>query len=127
MCRDVVASLLSERLKVKVERFDLAAAHRLPARDNRVRPIIVRFTDSDMKQRVMKQRKALKGSRVVIQEDLSTAMQQLLNRVKNNQQVVDAWAWNAKIFAKDDKGTIIKVRFGENIADLFRNANAGPR
>ena len=118
-CREVLTYLLNKKLKLKLETADVGATHRLPANGDRVRPIIVGFLDSDLKQAVMKKRKALKGSKIVIQEDLCLDMQRLLNRMKNNSSVKDAWAWNGKIFAKGECGTVIRVRYGQNTENLF--------
>ena len=123
-CREVVASLLNKKLKLRVETAAVGAAHRLPAKGDRVRPIIVRFLDSDLKQAVMEKRKALKGSKIVIQEDLCLDMQRLLNRMKNNPSVKDAWAWNGKIFAKGECGTVIRIRYGQSTENLFSKNTA---
>ena len=122
-CREVVASLLNKNLNLRVETAAVGAAHRLPAKGDRVRPIIVRFLDSDLKQAVMEKRRALKGSKIVIQEGLCLDMQRLLNRM-NNPSVKDAWAWNGKIFANGECGTVIRVRYGQSTENLFSKNSA---
>ena len=119
-----MASLLNKRLKLKVDTADVGTAHRLPAKGGCVRPTIVRFLDSDLKQAVVEKRKALKGSKVVMQEDLCLDMPRLLKRMKNNPSVKDAWAWNGKIFAKGECGTVIGVRYAQRTEDLFSENTA---
>ena len=114
-CKEKVAQLINTKLKLQIGTADINAAHRLPARDNNIKPIIVRFFARDVKQTVLKNRSKLRGTGISIHEDLCKAMSQLLNRVSNHQGVKSAWAWNGNIFFSDEKGKVHKAQYGEPI------------
>lgn len=115
-CKETVINIIKQHLSITLKKDDLAAAHRLPSRRvGKPRPMIVRFTDRDTRGMVLKKRSGLKGKGVSISEDLSRRMMNLLNRVKNNDTVVESWAANGKVFAKNSDKKVIRVRYGEII------------
>ena len=68
----------------------------------------------------MKVRKLLKNSGIVIVDDLCYEMQQMYNRVKNDELVLtDAWTFNNKIFFKDKGNKVHSIRFGETVFDVI--------
>lgn len=82
------------------------------------RPIIVRLLKRNDKMSMMKARSNLKGSRISIHEDLTIRNQELLLEAQHHQDISEAWAWNAKIFARDIRGHIHQIRLDTDIDTL---------
>uniref|UniRef100_A0A1Y1K7J7 L1 transposable element RRM domain-containing protein n=1 Tax=Photinus pyralis TaxID=7054 RepID=A0A1Y1K7J7_PHOPY len=106
----VIVKLCKEQLKVDLQLGDIDCSHRLPGPDNQPRPLIVKFVRRSMKTLVYNNKKLLKGTKVIIREDLTKRRLQLLRDVKakfnlNNSEV---WTFNTRIFAKVD-GKIVKI------------------
>ena len=117
-------SLCKKKLGIEITEKDIDAAHRVGPKQkngkNITRPIIVRSLRRDTKLNVMKVRKLLKNSGIVIVDDLCYEMQQMYNRVKNDELVLtDAWTFNNKIFFKDKGNKVHSIRFGETVFDVI--------
>ena len=100
----IVKDLSSEKLKVPLTDTDIDRSHRVgkPKAGVKSRPIIVKFTRYNKKAEVMKARRKLKGSNIVIQEQL-TPFKQLLSEkarklVKMSQIAKASWTWDGKVF-----------------------------
>ena len=119
-CVDIVRMMLRDKLRIEINRDQIAVAHRIAGRSGKVRPIIVRFDQHDVKFTVLKQRRQLKGSGVSIQEDLVKAVWDKLAAIKDSEDCADTWAWNGKIFIKDRNDRIHKYSYGTRIPDPFR-------
>ena len=63
------------------------------------RPLLVKFVSYQNRQRVIKNRKLLKGTRMSIQEHLTRKNQELLAKTRANTEVKDAWTSDGKIVA----------------------------
>ena len=118
--RDVILDLFEKKLSVNLERKAIDAAHRVGRpRDGKVPGIIVKFMRRDDKYRVLKQRKKLKGSGITIVEDMCLDLQRMYNRMKSDARIEDAWTWNGKVYVKDKKNKIRRVRYGEVLDNLL--------
>ena len=125
-CRASVFQLCKDKLNAPLVLEDIDVAHRLSTyRQGRApspRPIIVKFRFRDTKLKVLKNRRALKGSGTVISDDLSKPMPQLFNRVRNDARVKDCWTWDSKIFVKDHDNRIYRIRYGQPLDSLLQRA-----
>lgn len=124
-CRSTVVQLCNDKLKVALTTDDIEVAHRLYSRPTRTqdqapRTMIVVFKSRDMKTTIMKSRRALKGSRTVITDDLTKDMYQVYNRLRNDERVKDCWSWDCKIFAKDHNNRVFRVRYGQPLDSLLQ-------
>ena len=92
---------------------DVEAVHRLrrpkAAKSDSPRGVIVRFISRKHRDRVIKNRKQLKGSKTVIVEDLTDMNYQLLQKVKDSDQCKQAWTAYGKVYMKTHKDRIIHV------------------
>ncbi|KAF2892352.1 hypothetical protein ILUMI_13818 [Ignelater luminosus] len=80
-CTDnVIITLCKEKLGVDISVADIDCSHRLPAREPNLKPIIVRFVSRNVKKLVYSKNKLLKGSHIVIKEDLTKERIQLLKQ-----------------------------------------------
>ena len=92
-----VLLLFKDKLNITLNRGDIIAAHPLPRKrqiDNRPTPpapLFLKFVHYSDKESVIHSRRKLKNSGISIFEDLTRKNQLLLNRVSNDDRVVNAW------------------------------------
>ena len=108
-------TLFQNTLHVDIHPQEILLAHRLNG-GHPHRGIIVKFASRIAREKVIRNRKVLKGSKTVILDDLCRESQALLKTVKDDPRVASAWSWNGKIFGKLKKNnTIVKMTYGEDI------------
>ena len=91
-CKTAVASFINSRLKdnagapIAVSRADIDAAHllsfRQPSKADAVPTIFVRFHARDVRDGVLRSRRQVKGSNIIITEDLTSKNAKLLSDLK---------------------------------------------
>ena len=69
----------------------------------------------DARDEAIRRRKQLKGSGIVILEDLTTMNVKLMNRVKYHDQIERSWSQNGKIIGFTKGGAKIQFEFFDNI------------
>jgi hypothetical protein len=72
--------------------------------------VIVKFCRRELRDAVITKRKALKGTRYSILEDLTNLNVMTLNRVRNDDRVQTCWSWNGRIYALLKSGEKIMVK-----------------
>ena len=119
----LVTDTVKNKLQISLKPSDIEVCHRLGQHTlNRTRPMVVRFKFKDTKWDLMKIRKNLKGSGVSFGEDLCMEMRELQQEVKNHNSVADCWAWNGKLFAKDNGNKIYTIKYGDNWEEMLTRA-----
>lgn len=93
----------------------ISALHRVGRlQQGKPRPVIVKFVSRKDKEQVIKARCRLKGSGIVISEDLTHLNIQRLNRLKQQEGVVDAWsAAGGRLFAKLRDSSVVEIKSGD--------------
>ena len=107
-CEEAALKVFNEKLGLRVNKCDIEAAHRLGPRGRTrpqggqpyYRPVIVRFVSRKTAEAVLKDRRKLKGTPVVITEDLTAKNYRLLTLSKDHSRVDDAWSSRGSIYAK---------------------------
>ena len=89
-------------------------AHRLPAK-TKPWPIIVQFRSRDLKIDIMKRRRVLKGSGIVIADDLCNSLVNTFNRLKHHPDCRKAWCWDGQLFAELKTDPVVKVQWAESL------------
>ena len=132
-CEDKVLSLFREKLKLKIERNDIEAVHRIgsvkPGNNpsssgskKTPRTIIVRFVNRKTRDEVLYSRKNLRGSGVVMVEDLTPRAYTLLRTARSDGTVCrQAWSKNGKIVVKTLTDRIVTI---EAVSDLAEHRRA---
>ena len=78
-----IASILSENLNLNISAYDIDIAHRLGKfEENKIRPVIIKFVQRQVKVNVMRNTKRLKGTPYSINEDLTKMNQKVLSAVR---------------------------------------------
>ena len=121
----VMIDLASDKLDIKLERHEIDRSHGVGTprssaagaeKQPSPRPIIVKFTTYRTRDLVLKRRRKLTGTRIEIEEDLTTINRTLLNKtkenVKNNDKPSAAWSSDDKVIAlvKATNGTTVRKR-----------------
>lgn len=105
---------------IKVKEGDVHVSHRIgKMTTGKPRPLIVRFHDRTIRNKVIRERKVLKGSGVTVSEDVSHLTMQTLVRVQKSEGIVNAWIWNARVCARhqtDPSKTFVVAPF-QDIAE----------
>ena len=100
---ELIVNMCTEKLGVALTTNDIEACHRLraPRRNGegppRPPPIIVMLNRRQKRDEVIKNRRELKGSRVVISEDLTRLDQQTPNRVRVSERTNSTWSHNGQV------------------------------
>ena len=98
-CENKVRVLCDQKLKVTISPGAIQRAHRLGSKKTeRSRPIIVRFTDYKVKQTVYKQKRQLKGTGLLITENLTPSRQALYKQVRECQSIAASWTNDGNIY-----------------------------
>ena len=105
---DVVLKVLNTKMEAGISIQHIEKAHRLgkrlsensfSERDKKSRPIIIKFASYRKRQEVFRHKKKLKGSGLVIAENLMKKRQFLFNRVKEIVGFRNCWTNDGRITA----------------------------
>lgn len=112
--------MVRNKLDIQIQKSDIDIAHRLGAfRQDENRPIICKFVSRETKTKVLRVRRNLKGSAMVIHEDLNIKNAKLLEDVLRKPEVISAWSDEGRIIAISHSGGNIKVKLHTNLDGLF--------
>lgn len=117
---NLVIDLIADKLDIELTDLDIDRTHRVgkPTGDS-PRAILVKFVRHDIKSKVIKARRHLKGTKIVIKEDLTVQNQILLRSVKTSEVTSNAWSWDGKIFCtKTGSGKIHSIHSTDDLKKL---------
>lgn len=121
-----VLSLFNSTLGLSVTVENIDRCHRVGAFNKsrkKPRPIIVKFVSYRTRAMVCASRRKLKGSNIVIQEDLTTRRFNLLKEVQSVVKRGKAWSRDGRIMV-EHVGSIVRVKNSEDITSLgIKNNN----
>lgn len=107
----VVMNLFKNNLRVDVSTDEIDRCHRIgKSSTGKHRPIIIKFTRYTTRAMVFQKKKNLKGSRIIIREDLTKNNLLLLNEAVKSCGSRNVWTKDGNIFCKNDKGDIKRVK-----------------
>lgn len=105
-----------EEIGVTVRESDIENSHRVGVKKQDAnRPIIVRFHSRRLRDRVINERRKLKGRPLAIGEDLSLFNLKLLKMAEQNSATMAAWTSRGKVLAKLKNGQVRRVTAPEDI------------
>ena len=98
---------------------DIERTHRVGRpTEGRPRAIIVQFMGYKMRNKFIQNRRKLKGTKIVVKEDLTYRNQQLLKTTQEHRGTDNAWSKDGKIFAhfvKDGEKIIRRIKDLEDL------------
>lgn len=117
----IVTEILKTNVRIDAEKVQIEHCYRIGKHDkDKIRPIIVQFARLGDKQLVYGKKRNLKGSRLIIREDLSRDKIQLLKMVIS--KVGDdgkVWTSDGRIFYKFNGGEeIVRIKSKSDIENL---------
>lgn len=96
----VVQEFCRNKLNLELKASEIDISHRLKRKESGIKPILVRFVSRTSKKRVFNNKSKLKGSKIVIKEDLCPEKLALLKKVTESVPYRSAWTSDGKIFVK---------------------------
>ena len=119
LINDHVCRIVNDVLKVPITKNDIERSHRIGSpnknlheegaqkkstrasrsKKSKPRPIIVKFVSYRTRKLVISKRRALKGSKMGIDEDLTKENAQLLKRTKECSKVLSTWTSDGRVIA----------------------------
>ncbi|KAK9744215.1 hypothetical protein QE152_g7856, partial [Popillia japonica] len=87
-----ITGLCHSKLGAELSEDMIDCCHRLPGKQPNHRPILVKFVSRDIKKRVYANKKKLKGSKIVIREDLTAYNNQLIREAATKFGVRSVWS-----------------------------------
>lgn len=123
-CEQVLLKLFTEKMNVTgVERRDFDRAHRLGVmKPNRARPIIIKFVSYGPRRAIFAAKKALKGTKITITEQLTKERMKVLSAARARIGVTQVWTQDGTIIAlvNDTKYRITTLSELANIPEPYK-------
>ena len=114
----LVMEITNERLKLGITLDDIGRSHRLGKKTaGKKRPVIARFATYRKRKQVYDAKKNLKGSRIVITENLTKTRYNLYNECKQIFNQKNVWTLDGRIYVS----TGVKLQDGRNERRVITN------
>ncbi|XP_033740525.1 uncharacterized protein LOC117327576 [Pecten maximus] len=115
-----IVNFVKNKLKVPITEADIDTAHRLgPYTGQRPRNLICKFTHRRKKMEIIRNRKILKKSGIVITEDLTRINQQRLKLAYELPCVEKSWSMEGKLFALLKNGKKRQLLYTTELTEEF--------
>lgn len=107
---DTVKNLIHNKLNLNITSSNIERCHRIgKVTEEKYRAIVVRMTNYKLKMDIIKSRKALKGTGIIIAEDMTHEKHKLLKETVQQIGKENVWTMDGKIYAKvNNKKYLIK-------------------
>lgn len=119
--KKIIMEIISNKLGIKIKETKIESCFRVGKLEkDKVRPILVIFSRIDVKQNVFGNKKKLKGTKVVIREDLTNGKLRIFKiALKQMEKKGLVWTNNCSIYAKyDARDEILKISNEEDAQNL---------
>ncbi|KAB0797748.1 hypothetical protein PPYR_08741 [Photinus pyralis] len=116
---DVVVNTIADKLNCPISKADIDICHRLPSNNANHKPIIIKFVRREIKNNIFYNKKKLKGTPIVIREDLTQRRLLILKEAIKRYGSKKVWTSDGKICIKTDNG--IKKATTNKQLDLLVN------
>ena len=116
-CEKISREILKDRLAVDIKIHQIDRAHRVGRKQQEgTRDILIKFTSYRYKKKVIEKRCGLKGSGLMLVEDLTRSRAKLLKKTLECSRVQFAWTADGRILAKlKDSTDIVPVTSVKNL------------
>lgn len=119
---ETVIGLFSDKLKVRVPLEEIDICHRLREREGQHRPILVKFCRKSTKNLIYSVKKLLKGTRIVIREDLTSKRMLMIKELSKVLGYKSVFTVNGNVCVSVNN-QIKKIRFlsdYKNVLNIIR-------
>ena len=122
--RDAVLHVFNGQLNVPVTPQCIDRSHRLgrfQPSSNKPRPVIVKFVSYETRRQVFSAKRRLKGSKIVVTENLTKRRSEILNQTKTQPDVKAAWTTDGRIVCLLDNGEKRTILTERDLDQLHRH------
>ena len=119
-----VLQVFNDQLNVRVTPHCIDRSHRLgrfQPSSNKSRPVIVKFVSYETRHQVFSAKRRLKGTKLVITENLTKRRSELLNRTRTQPDVTCAWTTDGRIICPLQNGEKRTIVTGRDLDQLHRH------
>ncbi|KAI4465513.1 mkrn2 opposite strand protein [Holotrichia oblita] len=109
-----VISILSTKLKLNIKHEDISICHRLNAREDGIKPVIIKFVRKSTKNEVYNAKSRLKGSQLIVREDLTKPRASMVRDLVKKFSKKNVFTINATTTDRDIESTCL-------IPELIKN------
>lgn len=124
--RDIFANkIVKEKLGVDITQNEIQAIHRIPGKPGQIKPIIVKLINSDVKSKIMRQKKNLpKGSDCIkLVDDVTRHNMGLIARLSETKKFESVWYFNGSVFGKTiSSGKRMKFNLFDDVEERLRSS-----
>ena len=113
---DFIEKIAKEHLKVTIQPSEIQAIHRIRGKDGEPAPVLIKFINSEVKTRVMREKKNLPPNityRLV--DDVTKHNMGLITKLRNTKCFEGVWYFNCAVYAKTESGSKYKFDLFEDI------------
>lgn len=107
-----VINLFKTKMKLEIKPSDIDRVHRIGRVDgdsDKTRPLLIKFTNYNARRSVFTNKKILKGTNIIIREDLTISRLNLLRSALKHYGLRNAWSRDGIIYVKDSKNKISRL------------------
>ena len=120
---EFVKNIVKDKLDVRIEPSEIQAIHRIPGKDGEIRPVIVKLVNSEVKYRIMKEKKKLPKEpegRLKLVDDVTRHNMGLITRLWKCDKIESAWYYNCAVYAKTKSGRRMKFDIFDDISKKIK-------
>ena len=111
-----VDKIAKEDLNVTIEPNEIQAIHRIRGKTGEPSPILVKFINSEVKTRVMRQKKNLPPTiKYRLVDDVTKHNMGLITLLRNTKKFENVWYYNCAVYGKTESGSKYKFDILEDI------------
>ncbi|KAK6178223.1 hypothetical protein SNE40_013032 [Patella caerulea] len=115
-------NMVSSLTGIQLDDNQIVAIHRLPSKyRDRPRPIILKLFHSEIKISLMRKKQVFRDKGILMFEDVTKRNGQLINRLKNNDDIASAWLYNGSVFAKTTQDERLTFDLFDNISESIND------
>lgn len=100
----IVTSELLSKANVDVDPDDILAIHRIPGKPGSPKPILLKLKNNSVKNKIMKQRRAMKNAGHRLVDDVTKLNTGLIGRLLKHSRIESAWYFNGAVYGKTIEG-----------------------
>lgn len=115
---EIVMDLCKNKLNINVSSSVIDSSHRLPGKEGAHPPLIVKFVSRNIKNLIFANKKKLKGSSVIIKEDLTRKRAQLYVSACSRYGSKFVWTRDGNIFVKSNNSIKLIKSNNDLITDI---------
>ncbi|CAG2213514.1 unnamed protein product [Mytilus edulis] len=115
------SKIVKDTLKVNIRPDEIQAIHRIPGKQGQHRPVIVKLLNSEVKYRIMREKKNMpKQCTFRLVDDVTKSNMELITRLRDSDQLDSAWYFNCAVYGKTEAGRRLKFDIFDDIAKRLK-------